>query len=97
MNGLSLLALIGQKNPADLAAIEAQCGGLIQTIEVLAHVSAIAARFQQFPDPADGVLAVVNNNTDDLRYTFKDIGGFEGLLKLAPHLINIYRTMQKGK
>jgi hypothetical protein len=96
MNGISLQTLLSQNNPQELAAIEEQCGGFIQTLEVLAHANAISSRFQQFPDPADGVLAVVNNNADDVRYIFKDVGGLEGMLKLAPHLVKIYRTM-KGK
>jgi hypothetical protein len=98
MDGIALLTTIARTNPTDIAAIEAQCGGLIGTIEMMAHINAIQASLNLYPnDTAKGLAMVLHNNIADVKYLFTDVGGLDGFLKIAPNLVNIYGTIEAHK
>jgi len=92
----AIISALLQNNSADLQPIIAQCGGYLQFMSLFPHVEAIMSTVNATPgDPAGAVQNVVHKNEQSVRVIFQMIGGLDGLIKLTPNFINIYRTIEK--
>ena len=97
MDTAAVVSSLIANNQADIQPIMEQCGGFFPFMSLLPHVQAIVETANAHnADPADAVLNVVKHNEQSVREIFSKLGGLDGLIRLMPNLVNIYRTIAQA-